>query len=212
MERNTHARRLACLAAVVGLMSPALATADINGFGNFSNFTVNNADGGSSPTVSIPSDSINLINGYEQNRSIFCNTPQPVSKFTASFTFTGIAGDGACLVIQNSPAGTSAVGTYCGYSGVTKSIAIKLDNGNDTGVYTNGTIFAGGTPTSPVNLFSGDPIDVNLSYNGSILSESLEDTTNGATFSTSYLEDIPTIVGSSSALVGLCLLYTSRCV
>jgi hypothetical protein len=41
-----------------------------------------------------------------------------------------------------------------------------------------------------------------MTYNGTILSETITDNSSGASFSTSYTVDIPTIVGGSTAFVG----------
>jgi hypothetical protein len=190
---------------------PAAARADINGFGSFANFTINNADGGSAPTVSVPSGSITLINGAAERRSIICNSPQTVSQFTASFTFQGEGGgpDGTCFVIENSPSGTGAVGFTDGYSGVTNSVAVALEldsngNANNTGLYVDGNAGNGdgGTSTNPVSPLSNDPINVLLSYNGSLLNETLVDATTQASFSTTYVVNVPSDVGGTSALVG----------
>jgi hypothetical protein len=58
---------------------------------------------------------------------------------------------------------------------------------------------------SPVSLISGDPINIQLVYSGSTLTESLFDTTTLASFSTTdlVLTSIPTTVGGSTAFIGL---------
>src|SRR3984957_1806065 len=196
---------------ILVLLSVAgISRASIVGFQDFSNFTINVGDSGASPTVTIASgigSSINLINSHAEDRSIFCDTPQSTSPFTASFTFQGAGGnpDGTCFVIQNSSSGASALGFSDGYSGIGNSaaVALELDNVGDTntGLYTNGNT-GGSTSSSPISLFSNDPINVSLSYNGSVLSETLTDATTSATFSTSYLLNLPSVIGGSSAFVG----------
>jgi len=184
-----------------------LAHADIPGFQDFSNFTINNGDGGAAPTVSIPLGKINLINGGGEQRSIFDNTPQNITQFTASFTFQGQGGnpDGTCFVIQNNAAGASALGFQDGYSGMIKSaaVALELDNsGNtNTALYTSGNL-GGATSSSPVALFTDDPINVSLAYNGSLLNETLVDSTTLASFNTSYVVNLPSVVGTTTAIVG----------
>jgi hypothetical protein len=55
---------------------------------------------------------------------------------------------------------------------------------------------------SNLDMHSGDPFTVTLTYNGTTLSETITDNSSGASFSTSYAVDIPTIVGGSTAFVG----------
>lgn len=200
--------------ATLLLLLAATTRADIGGFGNFSGFTVNVNDSGNAPTVS--SGTIHLINGGGEHRSIFYNTPQNISQFTASFTYVATyagayyGSPGFCFVLQNSPAGASSVtaGAYA-YDGLPgKSLAVTFESNNysfTSGYYTNGTIGNGSLSTSPVDLFSGDPINVTLTYDGSFLHESLLDTTTLASYGTSYLILTPfsTVLGGSTAYVGL---------
>lgn len=205
-------RKVAYVAGVLGaavlFLSPVRAS--IAGFGDFANFTINIGDTGASPAVTIlPGDasSINIINGGGEHRSIFDNTPQPISSFTASFTFQASGGnpDGTAFIIQGSSSGPNALGFGDGYGGITSSVAIplELDNGGgtDTGLYTNGNT-GGTTSSNPVAIFSNHPINVSLSYNGSLLSEMLTDSTTSATYSASYLVNIPSLVGGTTATVG----------
>jgi hypothetical protein len=190
------------------------ARADITGFGNFSQFTINQNDSGSPPTVPT-SGTIELTNGGKEIRSIFATTPQNVSQFNSSFTYQATQIDafgtnpGAAFVLEDDPRGASAAGNSVnayGFQGITKSVAITFDLGADsTGLFTNGTISGGSASVSPVNLGSGDPINVQLTYSGSTLTENLLDTVTQAKFSTTYLvlTSIPTTVGGSTAFVGL---------
>jgi hypothetical protein len=201
--------------AVLGLLLPSAAVhASIIGFGDFSGFTVNQNDSGAAPTV--PSaGTIELTNGEDEMRSIFANAPQNVSQFTASFTYqvtgssTNFVNPGATFVLENDPRGASAVGTpfwHDGFQGIAKSVGITFDlNSNTTGLFTDGALGSGGTNVSPVNLLSGDPINILLTYSGSTLSESLFDTTTSASFQTTQLvlTSIPTTIGGSTAFVGL---------
>ncbi len=201
--------RLLAVAAAVAIL-PAPVQADIIGFGDFSGFTVNQADSGNAPTIS--NGTILLTNYGGEYRSIFCNTPQNVSQFTASFTYQAVVGDaspgtGACFVLQNSAAGANAVQQgFFGYGGFPgKSLAVSLESYNASGYYTNGTLGGGSLATSPVNLTSGDPINVTLAYDGSLLQESLLDTKTLASYSASYLilTKFPTLLGGSTAYVGI---------
>ncbi len=197
------------LAVVLGALAgiaPTAAHADILGFGNFSGFTVNQIDSGNVPTVS--GGTIHLTNTVNEARSIFYNAPQNVSQFTASFTYQADNyEDGACFVLQNNAAGASAVtaGAYA-YGGMSgDSLAVTFEGGSLSGYYTDGNLGGGALSTSPVNLDSGDPINIRLTYSGSLLQESLLDTTTLASYSTSYLiqNSFPTVLGGSAAYVGL---------
>jgi len=199
-------------------LAAARAQANISGFGDFSGFTVNQTDSNAAPTVS--AGSIHLTNQhFDEDRSIFANTVQNISAFTASFTYQvsnlsacNTSGGGAAFVIQNSSSGASAVqtsiaATMVGNGGISPSAAITLElygsNSTSSGYYTNGGSPNGSPSTSPVNLASHDPIDVTISYNGSLLQESLVDTVTSGSYSTSYLANIPSIVGGSTAYVGI---------
>ena len=92
--------------------------ADITGFGTFSNFTINRTDTGSAPTLTPGMIRMTSL-GEPQSRSIYFNTVQNISKFTASFTYRSVEGPvggfstkyGATFVVQNSPGGlNTAVG------------------------------------------------------------------------------------------------------
>jgi hypothetical protein len=199
------------------------------GFGNFSGFTVNVNDSGSAPTLS--NGSIEIVNAQSnglsaesEDRSIFYNVPQNISSgFTASFVYTGQQNGadesgasyetGACFVLQNSGSGASAIGSSlgCGYSGFpTTSCAVTLELGSTaSGYFTKGNYNGGSPSVNPVNLNSGDPIDVTLTYNGTLLSESLLDTATGQSYNASFLvsTQLSTLLGSSDAYVGFAANY-----
>ena len=195
------------------------ARADILGFGDFSGFTLNIAPGDGGPLPTISPGKIKLTtNSIAEARSIFYNVPQPITQFTASFTYQAVNGNawdgqGGTFVLHNSPLGLNAVGnpfffTQFGYGGAgsnfnnSAAISLELTSTTATGLYTNGAVSGSGTATTPLNLLSAHPIDVTLSYNGSILSETLVDSVTQASFSTSYFVDLPSIVGGTTAFVG----------
>jgi hypothetical protein len=94
---------------------------------------------------------------------------------------------------------------YSQPTGLSRSVAIKFDlsNINGTGLYTNGADVTQNTISmTGLNLTSGDPIDVSLSYNGTTLSMTVKDATTNATFSKSWTIDIPSVVGASTAYIG----------
>jgi hypothetical protein len=208
-----HWRRL--IPAVTLALAATMARADINGFGDFSQFTINQNDPGSPPTVPSPG-AIELTNGTNETRSIFANTPQNISQFTISFTYQAThvntfgTNPGAALVLENDPSGASAVGSSAdnvyGFEGIAKSVGVTFDLAtNATGLFTDGSVTGGAANVSPVSLISGDPINIQLVYSGSTLTENLFDTITSASFSTTdlVLTSIPTTVGGSTAFVGL---------
>ena len=181
--------------------------ADIAGFNNGTGFTLN---GG--PTISGGTATLTDNNTFEA-RSLYYDTPQNISGgFQASFIYQATGGnsfalaDGTTFVLQNQ--GLNALGdsgSDLGYSGIAPSAAVALDLFAPSGTTfdTNGNI-GGYTSTSPVNLNSGDPIGVLLSYNGStqVLSETLTDLTTSSTYATSYSSDLASVLGGGTALVG----------
>ena len=122
-------------------------------------------------------------------------------------------GDGLAFILQNDPRGAGALGTDLhnggsglGYTGISPSAAVEFNfysgHVQGTNFETNGTtqIY---NPTGDVTLGNGDDIQVVLSYDGSVLTETLTDLTHGATYSTSYTGiDLSQIVGSDSAYIG----------
>jgi hypothetical protein len=151
--------------------------------------------------------------------SSFYNSPVYVGAFQASFTYEDVGGggaDGTCFVVQNDPRGTSAVGWVAGYLGygvpsappyVSNSVALEF---NIYAPYTVGINFGenGSVPssfysTSPVNLASGDPINVSVSYSGGVFSVFLQDANKtNETWSTSAPLNIPSVIGTNVAYVG----------
>jgi hypothetical protein len=197
--------------AALALM-PTVAIADISGFGDFSAFTLNQNDGAAAPTLS--PGTIRLTNqSLVEARSIFANVPQDISQFSASFTYQVLNGlsnqYGACFVIQNNAASVNAIGSSqsgLGYHGINQSIAISLEllSPTSSGLYSGGTVGGGASSLSPsgIDLLSGHMFKVDLSYNGSLLKQTITDETTSAAFNTSYLVNIPAAVGSSTAYVG----------
>jgi hypothetical protein len=153
--------------------------------------------------------------GLFETSSAYYATPVNIQSFTTDFTFqlSNAAGDGFTFAIQNQ--GVTALGgggSGLGYSGITKSAAIKFDLYNNsgegpdsTGLYTNGA-----TPTTPsidlsntgIDLHSGDPMAVHMTYDGTNLTVSITDTVTGVTWSKYFTINIPSLVGGNTAFVG----------
>jgi hypothetical protein len=107
--------------------------------------------------------------------------------------------------------------------GLPRSLAIKFDiynnSGegiNSTGIFTNGRsptvrdpALGPGFPDASVDLtgtgidlHSSDPFQVNLTYDGTTLTETITDTVTHATFTTSYVVNIPGLLGSDVGYMG----------
>jgi hypothetical protein len=153
--------------------------------------------------------------------------PANIQTFTTDFTFqitpasTNIA-DGFTFALQgNNSAAIGPLGGGLGYgpdsptgtaAGIPNSIAVKFDlysnvgEGVDsTGLYTNGaspTVPANDMSSSGVDLHSGHVFHVHLNYNGTTLAMTITDTVTTAAFSTSWVVNIPSIVGGNTAYVG----------
>ncbi len=178
-------------------------------------------DSGPSPNI-FPGKIELTDNSGAEVRSIFYNTPQSISNFSASFTYQEVNGSspssplltqGATFVLQNTSPGPQAVASGSGALGFgglagffdTRSagISLELDSPTATTLYTQGEVTLGGAnPANPVNLLSGDPIHVSLSYNGSAIHETLTDSVTSATASFSYLVNLPQLLGGTNEYVG----------
>ncbi|MGA2889405.1 MAG: chitobiase/beta-hexosaminidase C-terminal domain-containing protein, partial [Terracidiphilus sp.] len=141
--------------------------------------------------------------------------PVNIQAFASDFSFqlSNPAGEGITFAIQgNSATSLGDAGSGLGYQGVTNSIAIKFDldnaagEGSDsTGLYINGvspTVPAIDLSTTGIDLHSGDTMDVSVTYNGTILSMIISDLVTGASYSTSWTVNIPSIVGGDAAYAG----------
>ena len=112
-------------------------------------------------------------------------------------------------------------GGSLGYATIANSVAIKFDlyNNNGEGTNSTGLFVNGDAPTFPnagenpvdtsidmtssgVNLHSGDVMQVNLTYDGTTLVETIADTTSHANFTHSYTINIPSFIGSGYGYVG----------
>ncbi len=207
---------------LLAVLPCAPVRADLSGFGtNGSGFSLN--QGQTTHGLSVSNNVATLTNGTAgEGNSLFSNTKQSISAFTASFTYQDKGGsilsstaDGFTFTLQNDTRGAAAVGgtgNSLGYaaaggttthSAVTPSVAIGFNiyNGSTTGLGTNGALTL--TNMSAALLNSGDPINVKLTYNGTTLTEVLTDAnlpTSTSTFS--YTVNLPTALNASTAYVG----------
>ncbi len=126
--------------------------------------------------------------------------------------------DGTTFCLQNSANGASAVGGgggELGYTGIGNSSAFELNiyNGAHGGMGiqfgTNGMTPDSAIPTlpyfptPPVNIASGDPINVLIYFSQGIYFVKLTDATTGGTYSTVYNQgSMWTAIGADNAYVG----------
>jgi hypothetical protein len=156
--------------------------------------------------------------------SVFTNSQVGIRRFTTSFTFQARPGtvpmaDGMTFIIQsNSPTALGGSGGAMGYQGVGNSVAIKFDLFNHGhGGYSTGLYVDGHTPDTPgageadvslvgtgIDLTSGHPFKVDLTYDGRTLVETITDTITHASFAIDDYPpvDIPAHVNSDTAFVG----------
>ena len=210
-----------------GILRVTTSILSLNGFGGTS---TTNAGGGTPWVVNttgtyatpnpINSNVLRLTDGNaagSQGRTAWYNTALPIyTGFTAKYTYTpsgtGTRADGTSFLLQNDPRGTGALGGSGGalaVNGITPSDELEFNiyTGAPGGVgqafHTNGAN-AGYTGTGGVNLNSGDPIAVVLTYvpSTTTLTETLTDTTTNATYSTSITEDLVSDLAAGTAYMG----------
>jgi Legume lectin domain/Chitobiase/beta-hexosaminidase C-terminal domain/PQQ-like domain len=155
--------------------------------------------------------------GQLEARAVWYATPVNVQSFTTDFDFllTAAVADGFTFTLQNSAAGTTALGgagSGLGYQGIGASVAVKFDLHNNAGegIDSTGFYVNGATPTVPavdmsasgVNLHSGDVMHAHLAYDGATLTLTLTDTATAASFTTAAAINIPGTVGATTAYAG----------
>ncbi len=153
--------------------------------------------------------------GLNEAGSAFYATAVNVQQFTTQFAFqlSNPAADGITFTIQNNgPTALGGDGGALGYKGILNSIAIKFDlfnnageGPNSTGLYINGakpTLPAINLTGTGINLHSGDYFNATITYDGANLTLTLTDGITLATWSNTWVINIPATVGSDTAYVG----------
>jgi hypothetical protein len=201
---NAQNNGVPIVSSVASLQGDAYPT-NITFFTNGVNWQVNGTVG------SIANNVLTLTAGANgQETSAYYDTPQYVGSFTASFTYLGNGGaDGSAFVIQNDPSGSAAFGGgggALGYNPITNSLALEFNlySPNGIGMTLNTEGQTGGyAPTGPVNVGSGDPINVTLNFANGVLAVKLEDSSTLATYSTNYtVGPLPALLGGNLAYIG----------
>ena len=187
------------------------------GFAIHGDITANGSASFTGTRARLTSDRI----GEDGSMFIAFNSGVGISNFTTTFTFQVTPGftfpnlaDGFTLTIQgNNPTALGGDGGRLGYGGfgnegIHNSIAVKFDlfkdAGTSTGLYSDGHF--PGTPApgsgdvlvslqgTGIDLKNQNPKKVVLTYDGTTLTETIMDLSTMATFTTSYVVDIPTKV------------------
>ncbi|HEX4086995.1 MAG TPA: fibronectin type III domain-containing protein, partial [Chthoniobacteraceae bacterium] len=155
--------------------------------------------------------------GGNEAGAVWSRQPQNIQRFDTACVFQilpdndGFA-DGLTFCVQNiSPTVVGGNGGYLGYSGIKKSIAIKIDVYPDlstTGLYENGEKSDNGAPpaiptgAAGINFASGDLFTLHLTYLNGTLTETIGDTVTNAVFTHAYQVSIPDHLGSTSGYAG----------
>lgn len=199
-------------AAVVGQTTPPPVVTFTNAA-----WTLNN-NGNVTPSITGNLLMLTDGNGGEAS-SAFFDIGQYSGGFVASFYYEGATNgaDGVTFCLQNSPAGTNALGGSggnLGYTGITPSAAFEMNifsgvphGGIGIRVGTNGAIgdFSndGYHNTAPVNIGSGDSIYVRLYYQSGTMQVLLIDPSVPASYTTNFPINLPATVGNGSAYIGV---------
>jgi hypothetical protein len=194
-----------------GTSTPDVITVTTN-TGSFFNADATNWQLNGPPALT--GNSVQLTAGLGNTaRSAFLNTKQNIAAFNIAFTYQDVSGaggaDGATFCIQNQAAtAVGGGGGGLGYSGITPSFALELNiyASNTRGIAFN----QNGAVTPPFasilpNIGIGDntnAVQVNVDYNGTVMTATFKDTVTGLTYTTNYTVNIPSIVGASTAWVG----------
>jgi Chitobiase/beta-hexosaminidase C-terminal domain/Legume lectin domain len=188
-----------------------------------------NGSGYSGSSIELTKSSVNLANNAWYKTPVNVQAFTTTFTWTASCPQSGACGDGMGFMIISNSNSSSAGFNYSGSPGSqfswsrctdscpsVKSILVKFDLYNNS-TWTDGAnltgFYSGGVnPQSPqpqfdmapsgINMQSGHPMKATLTYNGTVLMETVTDTVTGATYRNSYSANIPAMVGGNTALVG----------
>jgi hypothetical protein len=150
--------------------------------------------------------------------SVFTIQPVDIREFQTDFTLTFTDGstppaDGISFVLQSiGPTALGSAGGGEGYAGIHNSIAVKFDiytrgtGMSTTGLFTNGqspdSNPAQNVPITGIDLRSGDPMSVQLTYDGTTLTESVTDTVTSAFFTHAYTVTLLSFIHAETAFAG----------
>jgi fibronectin type 3 domain-containing protein len=178
----------------------------------------------------INGSNLQLTDGVTGNQagSVWFNTPLDITSFTTQFTFqipsgTSPTADGFTFAIQNNNVNAlGPSGGGLGYGpdtagnpgGIPNSLAIKFDlySNAGEGVDSTGLYTGGAAPTtagsvdmtgSGIDLHTTDVFQVNITYDGSNIQETIKDLNTSATFTHTYTGvNIASTIGNSVGFIG----------
>ncbi len=201
-----------------------VAATNANGvvYGSDQSFTTPAQSGGAGWTLNggatMTGNTITLTVGAgNTSRSAFLNNPQDVTAFHIVFFYQDVSGagsaDGVTFCIQNDPRGATALGggnggSSLGYQNITPSVALAMNiyagNGRGVALFQNGAVTYGYASLLPDVDIGGntDLIQVNVDYDGTVMTVTFKDTVSGGIASTNWTVNIPSVVGGSTAYVG----------
>jgi hypothetical protein len=215
-------------ATIAALGMAGSASAQVTGFGGsaMTGWTPNNNAGTNPASAGLPSVSgsgtvADVLTLTTPNNGIatsyWNNTAQSITNFRETFTYTDNStggADGIAAVWQN--AGTTALGGgggSLGFAGIPTSAGLAMNiyggnsgSGSQYNVVTSGTGVALTPTPGGVDITSGHPINVTLSYKEAdgALTETMTDTTTSATFTRVWRGiSIQGQVGAPTAIIGL---------
>lgn len=190
-----------------GALDTSAGIASFNGDGT--GFTLNGATG----LPSVAGNVLTLTTATNSlANSIFYNTALDITNFAVVFDYKnnmsgGAGADGFTFTLQNS--GLNALGGAgggLGYGGMANSAALgfRIYQYSATNALINGNVnnVAPSANTGEVDLRSGHPIRISLSYDGTTLTQTMLDLTTNGTFTTTYAADLASLLGGSTALIG----------
>jgi hypothetical protein len=178
------------------------------------------------PTISSDGNTLTLTtqlgNSDGGASSWFNNTKYSIDIFHASFDYQASQlqpgpADGFAFILQNDPRGPSAFGgsggglgfstngSEAGYTAISPSAVVEFNIYNGRTLGTNFVTDANSgsyNSTGAVAFWNGDKMHVDLYYNGSVLTETLTDLTNPATYTQTYAANLAQILGSHTAYIG----------
>jgi hypothetical protein len=191
-------------------------------YGSDQSFTTQPQSGGAGWTLNggatMTGNTIALTVGAgDTSRSAFLNNKQDVTAFNIVFYYQDVSGagsaDGVTFCIQNDPRGPTALGggsggSSLGYENITPSVALAMNiyapNGRGVALFQNGAVTYGYASLLPDVDIGGNTniIQVNVDYNGTVMTMTFKDTVTGGIASTNWTVNIPSVVGGSTAYVG----------
>ncbi len=201
-------------------LAPTVA-APVNPITMGTGFTPGSVDLNGSAILNGGSLQLTTVGNTNQAASAFAPAPVNAQAFTNDFTFqvTSPGADGFMFVLQNM--GPNALGGYGGNLGfaagygapaVTPSVGIKFDLYSNAGEGSDSTglYISGASPTTPatdltstgIDLHSGHPFQVHMSYNGTVLVVTITDTVTQTQATQSYTVNIPAALGGNTAYAG----------